>query len=206
MNEASYKQALKIPHAEDGMTIGLLGGSFNPPHEGHVHISELVLQRLQLHKVWWLASPGNPLKNNNKLPDLNERLTLCQKLVSNPKIEITGFEAKFHTRYTADTLALLKRIRPRLNFIWIMGADNLAQFHHWQDWRKIAAMMPMVVIDRPGSTLSFRSARAAQALARYRKDPDTITNLAFEKPPAWTFIHGPRSNLSSTAIRAKSSN
>ena len=206
MNDAAYKQALRIPHAEDGMTIGLLGGSFNPAHEGHVHISELVLQRLQLHKVWWLVSPGNPLKNNDDLPDLKKRLSSCKELVNNPKIEITGFEAKYHTRYTADTLALLKRIRPRVNFVWIMGADNLAQFHQWQDWKKIAAMMPMVVIDRPGSTLSFRSARAAQTLSRYRKDPDAISNLAFEKPPAWTFIHGPRSSLSSTAIRAKTLN
>ena len=206
LNNSDYQQALKIPHTENGMTIGLFGGSFNPPHLGHLHVSELVLQRLQLHKVWWLVSPGNPLKDHSELPDLQTRLGQCSDLVRNPKIEITGLEANFHTRYTADTLATLKRLRPKVRFVWIMGADNLAQFHQWQDWKKIADMMPIVVVDRPGSTLSFRSARAAYVLARYRIDPDDAANLAYLKPPAWTFIHGPRSHLSSTELRAKPSN
>ncbi len=185
------------------MTVGLFGGSFNPPHAGHLHVSELVLTRLNLHRVWWLVSPGNPLKDHFELASLEKRLELSRTFAANPRIDVTGLEARYNTQYTADTLALLKRIRPRLKFVWIMGADNLASFHHWQNWREIAAMMPIVVVDRPGSTLASRSAPAALALGRYRINPIDAPCIAHRKPPAWTFIRGPRSGLSSTAIRNK---
>ena len=194
--------ALKIPYAGDGNKIALFGGSFNPPHEGHLNVSELALQRLGVDQVWWIVTPGNPLKDHSELASLEDRIELCNELASHPKIKVTAFEARYRVRYTADTLRLLKRIRPRLNFVWLMGADNLAQFHKWQDWREIAEMMPLAIVDRPGSTLSYRSARAALTLWRYRHDEGDASLLADMEPPAWTFIHGPRSSLSSTQLRA----
>jgi nicotinate-nucleotide adenylyltransferase len=196
-------RALEIPYAEPGMRIGLLGGSFNPPHEGHLSITLLALKRAGLDRVWWLVSPGNPLKDHSELESLERRIELCRDLAGgHPRIDITAFEARHKVRYTEDTLALLRKLRPRLNFVWMMGADNLATFHRWQNWRHIARMMPIVVIDRPGSTLSYRSAPAAIALARYRIDEGDAELISRCRPPAWTFLHGPRSALSSSAIRA----
>lgn len=185
------------------MRIGLFGGSFNPPHDGHVHASLLALQRGKLDRIWWMVTPGNPLKDTSGLESLERRLERCQALVRHPAIEITAIEAGFDTRFTEQTLSRLKLIRPRLDFVWIMGADNLASFHRWQNWRKIARMMPMIVVDRPGSTLSFLHAPAAIALSRYRIDEADSGLISRLKPPAWTFLHGPRSPLSSTAIREK---
>lgn len=183
------------------MVVGLLGGSFNPPHEGHLHISELAQKRARLDQVWWIVSPGNPLKDHSELASLGKRLELSHELARQPGIKITAFEARFNVRYTEHSLSILKQRRPGLKFVWLMGADNLASFHKWQNWRRIAALMPFIVIDRPGSTLSYLSAPAAIALSRYRVDEDDISRLAYMKPPAWTFLHGPRSLLSSTQIR-----
>ena len=195
------RHALRIPYAEDGMDIGLFGGSFNPPHEGHLNASLLALRRARLDRVWWMVTPGNPLKDTSELASLEKRIGLCHELTRHPRIDITAFEATHRTRFTQDTLALLKRIRPRLRFVWIMGADNLANFHRWQNWRRIARIMPMVIVDRPGSTLSFLNAPAAIALSKYRIDEDDSGLISRLDPPAWVFLHGPRSPLSSTAIR-----
>ncbi|MEC9342458.1 MAG: nicotinate-nucleotide adenylyltransferase [Pseudomonadota bacterium] len=197
-----HDPALRIPGAAPGQSVGLFGGSFNPPHAGHVHVSELVFARARLDRIWWLVTPGNPLKDHGELAPLGDRIAACREIARHPRIDITAFEARHFVRYTADTLALLKRRRPRLNFVWIMGADNLASFHRWQNWRDIADMMPIIVVDRPGSTFSMRSAPAAIALSRYRVDEDDAALLPRLSPPAWTFLHGPRSPLSSTAIRA----
>lgn len=191
----------RLPHAESGMRIGLFGGSFNPPHEGHVHVSKLALQRAELDQVWWLVTPGNPLKDHSILAPLDDRIEQSLEITDHPRIKITAFEAAHNVRYTADTLGLIKRYRPNLKFVWIMGADNLAGFHRWQAWRTIAGLMPLLVIDRPGSTLSFLSAPAAIALSRYRVDEDDAPLLAGLDPPAWTFVHGPRNLLSSTQLR-----
>jgi nicotinate-nucleotide adenylyltransferase len=199
----SLRRALEIPHGEPGMRIGLLGGSFNPPHEGHLAITLLALKRAGIDRVWWLVSPGNPLKDHSELESLERRIELCRAMIQgHPRIEVTAFEARYKVRYTHDALSLLMRKRPRLDFVWIMGADNLATFHRWQNWRRIAAMMPILVIDRPGSTLAYRSAPAAIGLARYRIDEDDAELIARCRPPAWTFLHGPRSAMSSSAIRA----
>ncbi|MGB7335466.1 MAG: nicotinate-nucleotide adenylyltransferase [Salaquimonas sp.] len=192
---------MRFPHVEDGQTVALFGGSFNPPHAGHVHVSETALVRGQFDQVWWLITPGNPLKDHSELEPLVGRIRKSLELLIHPKINITAFEARYQLNYTEQTLSLLKRRKPNVNFVWLMGADNLASFHHWQNWRKIAAMMPIMVIDRPGSTLSYRSALAAIALSKYRIDESDSELLGQMKPPAWTFIHGPRSSLSSTAIR-----
>ena len=201
MDDPAYARALRIPHAEPGMSIGLFGGSFNPPHEGHVHVALLALQRARLDRVWWMVTPGNPLKEHDGLPSLEKRIALCRKMIRHPKVEITGFEAMFGTNYTEETLRRLIEIRPHLRFVWVMGADNLADFHRWQNWRQIAAMMPILIVDRPGSTLSYRSAPAAIALSRYRVDESDAPLLASLEPPAWCFVHGPRSSVSSTALR-----
>jgi len=200
-DENLLRQATRLPHVEDGQKVALFGGSFNPPHSGHVHVSETALVRGQLDQVWWLVTPGNPLKDHSELAALDERVHLCREITRHPRIKVTAFEARYNLNYTEQTLKLLKRLRPNINFVWLMGADNLAGFHKWQNWRSIARLMPIMVIDRPGSTLSYRSARAAIALARYRIDESDAELLAGMKPPAWTFIHGPRSSLSSTAIR-----
>lgn len=192
---------MRLPYVADGQTVGLFGGSFNPPHAGHLHVSETALVRGKLDFVWWLVTPGNPLKDSGELIGLAERISQSRRLIAHPRIKVTAFEAAHGLRYTEETLRAITRLRPRVNFVWLMGADNLAAFHRWQNWRRIAAMMPIMIIDRPGSTLAYRSAPAAIALARYRVDEADAELLARMRPPAWTFLHVPRSALSSTAIR-----
>ncbi len=188
------------------MRIGLLGGSFNPPHDGHQHISELTLKRAALDRVWWILTPGNPLKDHSDLAALNQRMEKCRELVTHPRIEITGFEAAMRFHYTERTLAYLLACRPRLDFVWIMGADSLAGFHRWQNWRRIADMVPIIVVDRPGSTQHCLSSPAAIALTRYRIEESDAALLAGRGAPAWTFLHGPRNELSSTKIRQSVTN
>ena len=200
------RNVLKIPAAGDGARIGLFGGSFNPPHAGHLNVSALALKRLELDQVWWIVSPGNPLKNHSDLAGLEERVDLCAALTEDPRIKVTAFETSYNTQYTADTLRLLKQRRPRLKFVWLMGADNLALFHQWQNWREIVHMMPIAVFDRPGSTLSFHSAPAALALSACRVDEYDACLLADKKPPVWTFVHGPRNSISSTRLRTIAEN
>ena len=190
-----------MPHAEKGMAVGLFGGSFNPPHRGHALVAEIALRRLRLDQLWWIVTPGNPLKDSSELAPLSERLKLSEAAARDPRIKVTAFEARHSVRYTADTLALIKARNPGVDFVWIMGADNLRDFHHWQRWREIALTFPIAVIDRPGSTLSFLSSVVAKTFDYARIDEADAPRLARMKAPAWTFIHGPRSSLSSTAIR-----
>lgn len=190
-----------MPFVERGMKVGLFGGSFNPPHAGHVLVSEIALRRLGLDQIWWMVSPGNPLKDHSDLEALDARVTASNAMVEDPRVKITAFEAVYGLRYTAETLRFLKRYNPGIHFVWVMGADNLASFHHWQDWRGIAQTFPIAVIDRPGSTLSYLSAPMAKVFSRHRMDESDARQLPTARAPAWTFIHGPRSTLSSTAIR-----
>jgi nicotinate-nucleotide adenylyltransferase len=192
-----------MPHAERGMAVGLFGGSFNPPHAGHVLVSEIAIRRLGLDQLWWMVTPGNPLKSRNELAPLAERIALSEQLVHDPRIKVTAFEKTLNTSYTAETLAYVKARNPHVRFVWIMGADSLKTFHLWQRWREIAATFPIAVIDRPGATLSFLSSKMARALAHARVDEDDAGVLWKQQAPAWTFIHGPRSTLSSTALRAQ---
>lgn len=192
---------LRMPHVEKGMAVGLFGGSFNPPHGGHALVAEIALRRLRLDQLWWIVTPGNPLKNSRELAPLSERIRRSEKIAEDPRIKVTAFEASHNVRYTADTLALVKARNPGVDFVWIMGADNLRDFHHWQRWRQIALMFPIAVIDRPGSTLSFLSSVVAKTFDYARIDESDAPRLARMQAPAWTFIHGPRSSLSSTALR-----
>jgi nicotinate-nucleotide adenylyltransferase len=190
-----------MPHVESGMAVGLFGGSFNPPHAGHVLLAEIALRRLRLDQLWWIVTPGNPLKSHNELMPLEDRLAACEAMAEDPRIMVTAFEAAHKMRYTADTLSFIKRKNPDVNFIWLMGADNLQNFHLWQRWRQIALTFPIAVIDRPGSTLSYMSSLVAKTFDFARTDEEDAPRLARMKAPAWTFIHGPRSSLSSSAIR-----
>jgi nicotinate-nucleotide adenylyltransferase len=190
-----------MPHVEKGMQIGLFGGSFNPPHAGHALVAEIALRRLALDQLWWIVTPGNPLKSARELAPLSERLRRSEEIIKDPRIKVTAFEASYHVRYTADALALVKTRNPGVDFVWIMGADNLRDFHRWQRWRKIVMTFPIAVIDRPGSTLSFLSSVVAKTFDYARIDEGDAPLLARMKAPAWTFVHGPRSSLSSTALR-----
>lgn len=190
-----------MPHAERGMAIGLFGGSFNPPHAGHRLVAEKALRGLKLDRLWWMVTPGNPLKDTRELAPLAERLRLSEAIADDPRIKVTAFEAQHRVRYTADTLALVKRRNPGVDFVWLMGADSLREFHRWQRWQQIAMTLPIAVFDRPGSTLSLLSSVMAKTFDYARIDEKDAPRLARMRPPAWTFIHGPRSTLSSTAIR-----
>lgn len=191
-----------MPHTEPGLIVGLFGGSFNPPHEGHALVAEIALKRLGLHQLWWMVTPGNPLKNRQDLAPLSERLALSEAVARDPRIKVTAFEQTLGIRYTADTLQHVKRLNPRTHFIWIMGADSLKTFHRWQKWQRIAETFPIAVIDRPGATLSYLSSKMAKTFAHARVDEEDARVLWRRSAPAWTFIHGPRSGLSSTALRA----
>jgi nicotinate-nucleotide adenylyltransferase len=190
-----------IPPFTDGMRIGLLGGSFNPPHLAHRAISLFAIKRLRLDRVWWLVTPGNPLKEPEALRDLNQRAQAARQIAADPRIEISCLESVIGTRYTVDTITYLRRRACRLRLVWIMGADNLAQFHRWQSWRRIASEVPIAVIDRPPQSFRALAAPAAQALARYRLPEDQARRLADLRPPAWVFLTGLKINLSSTGLR-----
>jgi nicotinate-nucleotide adenylyltransferase len=183
------------------MRIGLLGGSFNPPHEGHALVTRLALTRLGLDRVWWLVTPGNPLKSQAELAALNERVEAARRLVAGPRVAITDLESQIGARYTYDTLAWLARRARGARFVWLMGAENLRQFHLWRHWREIGDLVPIAVVDRPGSTLRAMSSRAAVALGRWRMPENEAARLADCRPPAFLFLHGPRSELSSTVLR-----
>ena len=201
MKDAVAPFYLRMPHVEKRMQVGLFGGSFNPPHEGHALVAEIALRTLRLDQLWWMVTPGNPLKDGRALAPLAQRIELSEKIAADPRIKVTAFEAAFKVRYTADTLALVRARNQGVDFVWIMGADNLAQFHRWQRWREIAMTMPIAVVDRPGSTLAFISSVFAKTFDHARIDKRGAAQLARTRPPAWTFIHGPRSSLSSTALR-----
>jgi nicotinate-nucleotide adenylyltransferase len=193
--------SVRLPRWSPGQRIGLLGGSFNPPHEGHLLVSRLALQRLRLDRLWLLVTPGNPLKPIAGLPTLSQRIEAARAMAHDPRIAVTGFEAEIGARFTYDSIAWLVRRAPGVHFVWIMGADNLRQFHLWRRWRNIARLVPIAVVDRPGSTLSALNSRAGAALAPFRVAERDSPRFAERRAPAFIFLHGPRSSLSSTAIR-----
>ncbi|CCE97694.1 nicotinate-nucleotide adenylyltransferase [Sinorhizobium fredii HH103] len=196
---------LRMPHVEGGMAVGLFGGSFNPPHAGHVLVAETALRKLGLDQLWWMVTPGNPLKDHNNLAPLAERIAMSEKIARNPRIKVTAFEEALGQSYTARTLEFVRRRNRGVRFVWVMGADNLRSFHRWQNWRRIVGTFPIAVIDRPGATLAYLSSRMAMTFHHARIDEDDAPTLAFRRAPAWTFIHGPRSSLSSTALRSAKS-
>src|SRR5690554_4541268 len=148
------------PIARAGMRVGLLGGSFDPAHDGYAHITREALKRLRLDRVWWLASPGNPLKAHGPAP-MAERIAAARKVISHPRVDVSDIEAQLGTRYTAETLARLQAVYPGVRFVWLMGADNLASFHHWENWEEIMGRVPVAVFGRPGQRVRARRSKAA---------------------------------------------
>ena len=204
MNDAGVAtDYLKMPHVEPGMRVGLFGGSFNPPHAGHELVADIALRRLKLDQLWWMVTPGNPLKSRNELAPLAERIALCEKITHDPRIKVTAFEQALGQSYTAKTLDKMRQKNRGVRFVWVMGADNLKNFHLWQNWQTIAKTFPIAVIDRPGATLAYLSSKMAKTFDYARIDEEDAASLASRPAPAWTFIHGPRSPLSSTALREK---
>lgn len=194
-------QWLKLPHAEAGNRIGIFGGSFNPPHSGHRLVAITALKRLGLDQIWWLVTPGNPLKSHSDLAPLELRLRETRALADHPRMKVTAFEKVLGSAYTAKTVTSLRAIRPKVRFVWVMGADNLASFHHWQDWREIVGSVPIAVVDRPGASLSTVSAPMAKAFEKYRLPEESATMLPDLQPPVWTFLHTPLDQTSSTDLR-----
>src|ERR1700757_1003868 len=200
-SSASLSVAQAIPPYGAGMRIGLLGGSFNPPHVAHRAISLFAIKRLELDRVWWLVSPGNPLKDPGAVHDLDERAEAARLMADDPRIDVSCLESVIGTRYTVDTIGYVRRRASGLRFVWIMGADNLAQFHRWLHWQRIATQIPIAVVDRPPQSFRALTAPAAQALARYRWPENQARMLAYRRAPAWVFLTGLKMSLSSTGLR-----
>lgn len=181
--------------------IGLLGGSFNPAHVGHLHISLEALKRLGLDEVWWLVSPRNPLKRAEDLADYETRFALAAHQAAHPRIRVLGVEQQHGLRYTIDTLRFLKAHYPTTRFVWLMGADNLAGFHRWRAWRSIAALVPIAVLDRAPFALRALHGRFARRFAAQRLPGAEASLLADRAAPAWAYLTIPRHPLSATYLR-----
>lgn len=196
--------AVRPPMVTGRLKIGLLGGSFNPPHEGHRHISEVALSVLGLDRVWWLVTPGNPIKSHDDLESLTARLAAARTIAHHPRIDVTGFEAAMPTSYTAGTVSFLQKRFPAVSFVWLMGADNLIEFHRWQKWQNIFKSIPIAVMDRPGYRMAALNSRAAHRYRQYQIPEQAAAKLTRQPAPAWTFITHPLISQSSTALRAAS--
>ena len=183
------------------MRVGLFGGSFNPAHEGHAHVAETAMRRLELDRVIWLVSPQNPLKDARHSAPLSERMASAREHARGPSMIISDFETRTGVAWTVDTLRALKARHPGVHFVWLMGSDNLAGFHRWRGWTDIMRMMPMAVVARPGSMLESRAAPAAQRFAGFRVSSDEARVLADMQAPAWTYLTAPLNLSSSTALR-----
>lgn len=191
-----------FPSVEPGLTIGLLGGSFDPPHEGHVHITKLALKIFNLSKIWWLVCPENPIKSVTP-SDVNSRFLASKKIMKHPSVVITDLERKFKTKYTFQTLIKLKKLYPSTKFVWLMGADNLINFHHWKNCDWIMKNIPVGVLARPEEQIKAGLSRTAIKFGNYRLPKEKSIILSNYIPPVWTLSTGPMRNISSTEIRKK---
>lgn len=190
------------PPARRGQVIGLLGGSFDPPHRGHLHLTLEAMKRFGLDHVWWLVSPGNPLKAEGPA-GLDRRLAACRALVRHPRITVTGLETTLGTRYTAETLDAITAAYPGVRFVWLMGEDNLASFHRWERWPSILATVPVGVVARPGQSPAARLTNAARVARAARLRPAQAALLGRSAAPRWCHVMIPKRPESSTALRAR---
>lgn len=190
-----------IPQRHAHAKIGLLGGSFNPPHQGHREISLAALDWLGLEAVWWLVSPGNPLKDPETYMPYAERLWRARRVADHPSIVISNFEERRRLQYTVDTLAAITDLWPQIRFVWLMGADSLATFHLWKDWKTIATLAPMAVFSRPGYETAAETSEAGREFALFRLPESEGARLPDADPPAWAFHSATANPMSSTALR-----
>ncbi len=189
-----------FPPATRGMVIGLLGGSFDPAHGGHAHITREAIKRMRLDRVWWLISPGNPLKVRQPAP-MAQRLAQARRVMDDPRVVVSDLEVRLGTRFTAQTITRLQAMYPGVRFVWLMGADNLVGFHHWERWRDILRSLPVGVLARPGSGVAARLSVAARAFRVHRVARGE--GIGSRAAPAWCFVNLPLDASSSTAIRAQ---
>ena len=203
---AGFKRATSsmkssYPYARSGQTIGLLGGSFDPAHAGHAHITREALKRFGLDRVWWMVSPGNPLKDRGPAP-IEQRMDRARLVMDHPRVEVTDVERQLGTRYTAQTLQALQARYRGVRFVWLMGAYNLAQFHRWHDWQWIMDNVAIGVLARPGDRISARMSPAARLYRGNQIAGRHSHILSRVGKPAWCFVNVPMVDQSSTAIRA----
>jgi len=191
-----------IPYARAGQRVGLLGGSFDPAHDGHAHITREALKRFGFDQLWWLVSPGNPLKANGPAP-LEQRLAHAREVIRHPRVVVSDIEARLGTRYTAETLEGLFALYPGVRFTWLMGADNLADFHRWDRWEEIMQALPVGVIARPGERVAARTSPAARRFRAARLPGRAAHLLPEATAPAWCLVNVPMVDTSSSAIRAR---
>ena len=193
---------VRLPPYAAGMRIGLYGGSFDPPHPGHRHVATTALRRLGLDRVWWLVTPGNPLKDRGRVSPLAERLAATLTVASHPRMAATAVEAVLGMRFTVETLRYLVRRCPGVRFVLIVGGDSFANLPRWRAWREILRLIPVVAVDRPGWTLEAGLGRVARTFPAGRVPEAAAASLPLSRPPAWTILYGRRSSLSSTLLRA----
>ncbi len=187
-----------------GLRIGVLGGSFNPAHEGHLHITKLALDRLKLHQVWWMVSPQNPLKTAHDMAPFADRVASAERLASgHSRIAVTDIEVRLNTRYTSDTLRSLLTTFPRSQFIWLMGADNLKQIPEWEKWTSIFQMVPIAVFDRATYSYQALASKAAYRFRHCRVQARNAATIFNRRPPAWVYFHTPLHPASSTELRER---
>ncbi len=192
----------RYPYARPGQVIGLLGGSFDPAHEGHVHITREALKRFGLDQVWWLVTPGNPLKAHGPAP-LEQRLDHARDVMQHPRVKVTQIEAHTGTRYTAETLKALIALYPGVHFVWLMGADNLADFHRWEQWDWIMSHVPIGILARPGDRGAARVSKAARRFRAAQITGRQAAKLRVSEAPAWSLVNVPMVDVSSSQIRAR---
>ncbi|ADR52166.1 nicotinic acid mononucleotide adenylyltransferase [Candidatus Liberibacter solanacearum CLso-ZC1] len=199
----SLKDITRMPKVEAGMKIGLFGGTFNPPHYGHIEIAHIAIKKLNLDQLWWIISPYHPIKSYNSPSPLIKRIALSKSLVKNPRIRITAFEKPLSLNHTQTfhTILQVKKHNKLVNFIWIMGADNIKSFHHWHHWKRIVMTVPIAIIDRFDVTFNYISSPMAKTFEHARLDESLSHTLCETPPPSWTFIHDKHHIISSTAIR-----
>jgi nicotinate-nucleotide adenylyltransferase len=187
----------------DHKKIGLLGGSFNPAHEGHLEISLAALDNIGLEEIWWLVTPSNPLKGDEDQNTYDQRFKSALNIVNDDRIIVSDLEKKLDTRFTVDTIKELKSEYSNYDFVWLMGADNLAQFDQWKEWKTIANTVPIAIFNRPSYSKANNDSIAAKALQEFKIDQADIRNLYKLKPPAWSFYEATHNPTSSTALRNK---
>ena len=185
-----------------GKRIGILGGSFNPAHRGHLHISRQALKLLQLDEIWWMVSPQNPLKPVNDMVDFESRIESAETIAQDRRIRVTNIEFELDTAYTAETLTELKKKFPKARFVWLMGADNLMQIPKWKDWQQIFHAVPIAIFTRPTYTKRALAGYAARRFARYRIDETQAHSLSARQAPTWAFLNIKPDAISATRVRA----